>query len=328
MKLTETDDVAVLFNSRARGVTTGVVRALGNALPHAQIRVCEDLAQQERQLQTLMEKPPRVLLCGGGDGTATQVLNTLRKLGSPLPALGLLRLGTGNAWARTLGAPPISGLVPMLKQATFPLLIRSHHLVEIEGVACPFAGVGWDAALLNDYQRQRDRASSRLFTSPLSRWLHNGLPGYLYSAARFSIPRVWQQSLVHSPLKGTLTSEGAVLYQGPVNVAGFSTIAEYGFGLRAFPLAPTAPEKVNVRVLHASLTSALRQMPNIWKGRESIPGMADFFVTQAEWSFSRPVALQIAGDPAGTRERVELRLSPCVVQMVDWHAVSAASTHA
>ncbi|MBX7117236.1 MAG: diacylglycerol kinase [Myxococcaceae bacterium] len=321
MKLEEAADVAVLFNSHARGVTPDTVRRFRQALPQAQVRVCDDLSQQERHLATLMKTPPRLLLCGGGDGTATHVVNTLRRLTAHPPALGLLRLGTGNAWARTLGAPKVAKLLPRLGQLTFPLPTRPHRLVDVEGIACPFAGVGWDAALLNDYQHQRDLASGRLFTSPFSRWLHTGLRGYVYAAGRFTVPRELGRSLWHLALQGTLHAANAVLYQGPVNVAGFSTVAEYGFGLRAFPLAPAHPQQVNIRVLHAPLQTTLRHLPALWRGAATMRGVSDFFVTQARWEFSRPVALQIAGDPTGLRQSLEVQLSPTAVQVVDWHTV-------
>lgn len=314
--------IAALFNGHARQVTPKVVRAFREALPGSLVLVCNDLAQLRRQAKQLCEARPQVVFCGGGDGTATVLFNALREIAGTVPPLALLRLGTGNAWARTLGAKPFNKTLPLLARAQLPLPTRHHPLVEIEGIACPFAGVGWDAHLLNDYQRQRDRASERLFISPFQRWMHSGLTGYLYSAARYTVPGEWSSGLLHAAVTGTLrASGGTVLYEGAVDIAGFSTITEYGFGFRAFPNAQSVPGQLNVRIYGGPLSRVLRNVPRLWRGTTELEGLTDVFVDQARFEFSRPVAFQIAGDPRGERQALDISISKSAAEVVDWAAV-------
>src|ERR1700736_2208788 len=99
--------LAALLNGRARKVTPAVVRALRHALPDSTILVSEDLDQARRHVRELIKQRPEVILSGGGDGAAMRLLNLWREGGGrELPIVGILRLGTGNAWARGGGGSP------------------------------------------------------------------------------------------------------------------------------------------------------------------------------------------------------------------------------
>src|SRR3954468_12192118 len=98
--------IAALLNGRARKVTPGVVRALEQALPGTTILVSDDFDQARRHVRELIRRRPEIILSGGGDGAAMRLLNFWREEGGgELPTVGILRLGTGNGWARALGAP-------------------------------------------------------------------------------------------------------------------------------------------------------------------------------------------------------------------------------
>jgi hypothetical protein len=186
--------IAALLNGRARKVTPSVVRALGKALPRSTILVSDDFDQARRHVRTLIQEHPDVILSGGGDGAAMSLLNFWREEGgAALPTLGILRLGTGNGWARSLGAPEF---FPHLKRLALlrhhPLPVQEFGLVEVENKLAHFAGVGWDARIINDYQRNLDKRSSQLVGSRLASWLHKGVRGYLYSVARITIPEEWK----------------------------------------------------------------------------------------------------------------------------------------
>src|SRR3954466_11938666 len=196
--------LAALLNGRARKVTPAVVRALRDALPRSTILVSDDVDQARRHVRELIRQRPDVVLSGGGDGAAMRLLNIWREEGGgELPVLGILRLGTGNAWARGVGAPRFVSHVRRLARlhgAALPALAllngaalpaQEFTLVEVENHLCHFAGVGWDARILNDYQRNLDKRSSQLVGSRLASWLHKGVRGYLYSIARITVPEEW-----------------------------------------------------------------------------------------------------------------------------------------
>lgn len=339
--------LAVYLNGRAKAVTPKVVRALERALPEAQVLVSSDLDQARRHVQLIAEERPYALLVGGGDGTSARLLNELRRSWSgPFPPLGLLKLGTGNGWANASGAVPFGKLVPLLPNLPRELPTARFNLLEIEGSLCQFAGVGWDARILNDYLRNLDKRSSQLFLSRFSTRLHKGLGGYFYSLFRITVPEELLLLLRKGPARVTVENLGEeafvldatgqsvpwaglagqdprVLYEGPISVAGAATTEEWGFGLRSFPFARAKPGFLNLRVYDRPVTEAVPNIPRLYTGRFPLPGMHDFFVTRARMTFSRRMPFQIAGDGDGLRQSLEFSLSDRTVGLVDWGAAQA-----
>jgi diacylglycerol kinase family enzyme len=333
--------VAALFNGRAKAVSPAVVRLFARALPEARVLVSEDFDQAERHAQTLAQERHRVIFSGGGDGAAQRLLNMLRRYlpeDEPFPPVGVLRLGTGNAWARTVGAPSYPGIVARLPALPWPLPTRRFDLVEVEDTLCPFAGVGWDARILNDYQRNLDRRSGQLFGSRLSTRLHKGLVGYLYAMTRHTIPGL--VAAASEQPWATLRRAGGevfkvdeageprpypheVLYEGPVSVAAAATCPEYGFGFRAFPFADRIPGHLHLRVYDRPVLEAVGNMGRLWAGVHPQPGMHDFLVPAAKLTFTRPLPFQIGGDARGERTGLDVRVADRSVQVVDWAAAMA-----
>jgi diacylglycerol kinase family enzyme len=327
--------VAALFNGRAKQVTPAVVRAFRRALPDALVLVSGDLDQASRHVQSIAQAGPQVVFSGGGDGAAMRLLNLLRQAlpdATPFPALGVLSLGTGNAWARTVGLGGYFRTVSKLPEARWPMPTRRFDLVEVEGTVCPFAGVGWDARLLNDYQRNLDRRSGDIFASRITTRLNKGLIGYLYSVARYTVPEQITQersggALVRlEALEGdafgldaggrVVRIAGPLLHQGPVSVAAAATIPEWGCGFRAFPHATAVPGLLNIRIYDRPVLEAVRNAGRLWAGAHPLPGMYDFFVKRARMTFSAPVPFQIGGDAHGQRTEIEFGVSDRPVDVV------------
>lgn len=337
--------VAVLFNARAKQVTAKVVRAFQRTLPDALVLVSEDFDQARRHAARIAAERPEVVMAGGGDGSIARLINLLREAGhGPLPVLGVLKLGTGNAWARVMGARDYWDMLPTLPSLPRPLPTQTFHLVEVEGTLCPFAGVGWDARILNDYLRNLDKRSSQLIGSRIATRIHKGLGGYLYSLFRITIPEEVALLRTHGQPRMTMenlgetvytldaqgrpvrleVSEGhtapRVLYQGPVSVAAAGVIEELGFGVRAFPFARRVPGHINLRIYNRTIVHATANILKIWQGHFPLPGLHDWFVQRVSMRFSRPMPFQIAGDGAGTRESIEFRVADQTIDVVDWNA--------
>jgi diacylglycerol kinase family enzyme len=337
--------IAALFNARAKQVTAKTVRAFRHALPDALVLVSEDFDQARRHAARLAAERPEVVFAAGGDGSITRLINLLHEAGHGwMPAFGLFKLGTGNAWARVMGAREYTETLQALPSLPRPLPTRSFDLVEVEGTLCPFAGVGWDARLLNDYLRNLDKRSSQLIGSRLATQLHKGLGGYMYSLFRITIPEevalLWTQGQPRVRLENldddvyTLDSQARpiplreaggqavprVLYEGPMSVGAAGAIEEWGFGFRAFPFVQAVPGFINVRVYDKPALHATRHMLNLWRGNFPQPGMHDFYVKRAAMHFSRPMPFQIAGDGVGLRETVEFAAAAQSIGVVDWHA--------
>ena len=331
--------IAALLNGRAKRVNAKVVRALEKALPEALILVSEDFAQARRHARHICEEKPYAVLSGGGDGAQVKLLNLLRdeNHGQPLPTVGVLKLGTGNGWARTSGAPDFFQLLKDLPKMPRELPTQRFDLVEVEGQLCHFAGVGWDAKLLNDYLRNLDKRSSQLIGSRLASSIHKGIPGYLYSVFRITVPEEWaalrklgQAQVVLEnlgpdafglPESGELTPlPERTLFEGPVSVGAASSTPEWGFNFRAFPFARSKPGYINIRVYDQPVLKAVRSMIKLWKGEERVEGMHDFFAKKVRMRFSRPMPFQIGGDGVGLREQIEFSAASETVPLVDWRA--------
>ena len=333
--------LAALINGRARKVTPAVVRALRHALPDSTILVSEDLDQARRHVRELIKQRPDVILSGGGDGAAVRLLNLWREAGGhELPIVGILRLGTGNGWARGVGAPEFFAHLPRLARMNGePLPVEEFTLVEVENHLCHFVGVGWDARILNDYQRNLDKRSSQLVGSRLASWLHKGAGGYLYSLARITIPEEWMRLHKEGHAQVVLENLGpevfgvvdgkpvplpgaTKLHEGPISAGAASTVREWGYGLRAFPHAGLKPGFINVRIYQGHVLDALLNAAKIWRGLD-VKGMCDWFATEVRMRFSRPMPFQIGGDPMGERTEIVLRAARERVRLVDWRAALA-----
>ncbi|NVJ09438.1 diacylglycerol kinase, partial [Myxococcus sp. AM001] len=278
--------------------------------------------------------PPSLLLAGGGDGTITGLLNELRTAGVALPAIGVLPMGTGNAWARVTGAPrPAEALKQIAAVGERLPPLRPFALVRVEGKVAPFAGTGWDAEMIQDFKNQ-------LAASGPLRGTQAGLRGYLGAMFTRTVPRhvfgegnpmVSVYNLGDPALtvdaRGSVLpvphgDKGALLYRGPAGVAGAATTPEWGFGFKAFPFAEAVPHRLSVRVYGAGVLEATRNMFRLWRGEHPMPQMHDWFVQRLRMDFDREVPFQMGGDVIGMRRSLEFDLAEESVQLVDWRQLS------
>ena len=329
-------NIAVLVNLRARRGSELMGGLVQRFLPRARVALTRSVEEARAWIdQQIRTNPPSLLLAGGGDGTITGLLNELRAQGLALPAIGVLPMGTGNAWARVTGAPrPALALKQLAAYGERLPPLRPFGLVRIEDRLAPFAGTGWDAEMIQDFKNQ-------LASSGPLRGAQAGLRGYLGAMFTRTIPRHMfgsgtPQVSVYNlgapaltvdanrairPLPGGET--GALLYRGPVGVAGAATTPEWGFGFKAFPFAQAMPHRLSVRVYGAGVLEATRNMFKLWRGEHPMPNMHDFLVERVRMDFDREVPFQIAGDVLGPRRSVEFELAEESVQLVDWHVLSS-----
>ena len=124
----------VLYNSKAGSAPDADVDAL-RTYPGVELVACEDPADTVAAAAGAAHAGHGVVVAAGGDGTVHLVANGLMDAGESArtrPALGVLPLGTGNDFARTLGLPlgrPLGEAVESLRRAPTRAmdLIRVSH---------------------------------------------------------------------------------------------------------------------------------------------------------------------------------------------------------
>lgn len=329
-------DAAGWFNTHAKRVTDSRVDLFRATLPDARVFACSSFEEAERHADELVKSPPRVLFCGGGDGTVVALLNSLRKRGATtFPLIGLFKLGTGNGWPSAVGAHRYEKELRRLP--TLPLDAPSRHfqLCEVEGRLCQFTGVGWDATLLNDYKRNLESRQHQLVAGSMAARLSKGLGGYLYSLFRLTVPgeiqraregatilkleNLGEPALTFDPHKQKVLvpASQTVLYEGPMSIGAAGIEPYWGAKFMAFPHAQAVPGRMNFRVYDRHVLTGVNNMFNLWQGKE-LPGMYDWWVTGVRLHLSRPMPFQVGGDVMGTRDVIDFKMAAETVKLIDW----------
>ena len=325
-------NITVMVNLHARRGSEAVGGMVSRFLPRARLALTRSLDEARAFIaEQVRTNPPSLLLAGGGDGTITGLINMLREQGVALPPIGVLPLGTGNAWARVTGAPkPAVALRQLAALGERPPPLVPFSLVRLEDKVAPFAGTGWDAQTLQHFKDQL----AQFPPGPL-RQANAGLRGYMGALFTRTIPQqLFGKRLevkVYNTGAPALTVDehgqvvplpggdtGALLYEGPVGIAGAATTPEFGFSFKAFPFAQAAPGRLSVRVYAAGALEGTRNMFKLWRGKHPLPRMYDFLVERLRMDFDRDVPYQMGGDIMGIRRSLEFSLAEESVRLVDW----------
>jgi diacylglycerol kinase family enzyme len=335
-------EVAVLLNAHAKQVNPGVRRALSSVLPDEHLYFSRNASDAVEIAEEVVSRRYRTVFTGGGDGTfvswVNRILETAERRAARPPRFGVLALGTGNAVAEMVGADPRRHVQDLARYVRGEVdRVRRLDLLTCDGRRTPFAGVGIDAAVLNDYNWIREQ----LEDTPLRR-LGEGVPGYGLAVALRSVPRflserratycevvnagrpAWRLDATGSRI-GRPIGHGELLYAGPCMLAAASTVPYYGLGLRVFPFAQMAPGMMQVRIATSlPLRTILLNLGNIWSGEFAHPGLMDFHADRVSLRFERPMPLQVGGDAEGWRDEVAFGMAANSVEIVDFGARAAA----
>jgi len=327
------DGFAIVVSANAKRGGRRVAAQIARALPGANVRLTKSAGEVDAWLKGLRPNLHAVL-AAGGDGTAVALVNALRRVfgAAGFPRIGVLPLGTGNAWAHVTGAPKLHRCLEGLAAPSDPLPFRRFGLLECEGVLTHFAGCGWDAQILDDYRTQV--AQSKGPSKILSKSVYGYVAACLFRTAPKAVlhgrPHVivenladeaWTITADRKLLKLNGVGRGTVLWDGPASVAACSTCPELGYGFRAFPFAERFLGMMNVRIYDEDTLAAIGHIPALWRGQHPLNGMHDWFTTQVRMTFSRVVPLQIGGDAIGTRQSVEYRIHDREIELLDWRGV-------
>ncbi|MEE2830151.1 MAG: diacylglycerol kinase family protein [Myxococcota bacterium] len=313
--------VGILLNANAGRVRKPLVRRLRKAAPRALLFFTHSLEEAQDAIEAAIESGVTTLFAGGGDGTIIDLANRMLRYENA-PRLGILRLGTGNALATWVGArSPVDDLRAWSVGEAYREI--DMRFVQAEDESFPFAGIGWDAAVLNDYRW----AKQYLKGTPFEAKPYH-LPTYLAAAFARTVPRytvvkrrapmvtvevtggtAWRIDKTGHRI-GSEIEAGEVLYRGPAHMVAFGTTPYYGYAMKMLPQACADPDRFQLRISSLSISTAINQLPNIWTGEFEDERLSDFLAQKLHVTFDQEVPYQVGGDARGMRESLELSLSP------------------
>ncbi|MCP4500594.1 MAG: hypothetical protein GY822_11595 [Deltaproteobacteria bacterium] len=316
---------AFLLNQNARRVNDKMVKQLLEVVPHGDLFLSKTLDDAAHFVDVIVARGYGTVYTGGGDGTVVSTLNLLEKAvekhGKKMPAIGVLKLGTGNAMANTLSAGNPIVDAHHIAAGGECITQRRKWVVCDDGTRAPMAGVGYDGEVLNDYNWLKSKAKN-----PLSKWAAESVLGYLGAMMGRSIPRHLKQPEPNVRITSTkdafrivqgehgdeevLIKKGTVLYEGIGPAVCVGTIPYFGFGFHMFPHAKRREEMMQLRIVACGIPTVLTNLyPRIWHGTYRHPKIHDFLVDDIKIEGDRDLPYEIAGDAAGWRKTLQFSVS-------------------
>ncbi|MBA3458126.1 MAG: hypothetical protein H0T42_33910 [Deltaproteobacteria bacterium] len=311
-----------IVNGNARRVRGRLRGKLEKALPGG-VRFTASLAEARTQIRSVIDRGTDLVILGGGDGTIvmgmTLIAEACRGMARPEPAIGVLRLGSGNAIADTVGA---SDDAPddLDQLARGRGTWRKVQMIDVLGVRAPFVGMGVDAQLLED-----NEAVGRIVDRvPGGRLLVGGTARYALSVALRSLPRFatgTRPNVVVTNLgspatemkrggaTGRKVDAGQVLWSGACTLVAGATIPFFGFGLKMFAFSDAQSGRFHLRCGDAGLFEILRSTPSAFRGDYYSNHVTDFLCDRVRIDLDQDSAIEAGGELLGRRRKVELALA-------------------
>lgn len=331
--------VAVVLNANAKRVTARVRRSFAEVVPSQDLYFSTSLDESEFIADSIIARRYDAVMVGGGDGTIVNIMNSLIKASErasvgmyrpSLPDIGILRLGTGNGLGYATDAgDPIEDVRAVLA-GRGPRARPLQLMEDVESnTVFPFASLGYDAQLLNDYVRVCRASGDNI----LAKKLMKTVAGYFVALGTRTIPHQVMNSTpeFHVRAQGRCsridleTGEeiplevNSTLFTGQARCVAMGTIPYYGYKMKVFPFAERRPDRFHLRISTASIPYVLSHLPSIWNGSLRSDKFIDFLVEGVRIQSPEKIAYQIGGDAAGHRDTVDVRLSERSFRVLDGH---------
>jgi diacylglycerol kinase family enzyme len=237
----------------------------------------------------LAERAPRyqTAVIAGGDGSLSVAYNVLAGLDV---TLGYIPAGFGNATAHLLGLQRRpEQLADVLRAGES----RSIDLVDANGRLALFVGAGWDAVVADRYARDGARR----------------MAGWAVAIAR-STPDLLRRTSVR------LETDGAVAFEGPIEMLIASTTPWYGRGLLVNPGARPDAGRLTLRAYPGPMPAFALEAVR-WLAHRP-PHAAPLVAKSATLRRldGAPLLMQADGDVIGLRDEWNLGVRPAAVRLI------------
>jgi diacylglycerol kinase family enzyme len=328
--------VAVVVNARMREVTERLLRLLSHVVPEEDLFLTTSSQEGARVARLVLERGHDTVFLGGGDCTFARFVTTLLQLPRPpearLPRLGVLKLGGGQALTTLVKASGLRGeglLDDVLRARAGEVPgYRPLDLLRVEGHYTPSVGVGLEAQLLHDAAWVRER----LGRGPL-RGLMEGRGGRASALALRSLPHLVGagevECEVYNGASEALTlgadgqaegmvTPGALLFRGRASLVAAACVPFHASGRRLFSQAGRSRGRMHLKLAPGAGLPGLSQLAGALLGLPAARKGLEVLTSEVTLRFSRPMPLQMAGGPAGTREALHLEVVPAAVELCDF----------
>jgi diacylglycerol kinase family enzyme len=348
--------VAVLLNKNARRVTDSLARDIEAVIGKENLFYSRSLEEAEGFAREIVQRGYGTIVCGGGDGTLARTVNLVQHYVSETnhwrseryrrygewqsllmsPRFAFLRLGTGNAIGRVVGAgDPVSDLARIVNGGAQGTC--SVPLMDVGGERCFFAGMGYDSLLLNDYNKLKAHCEN-----PLMKAVMQSVLGYFAALVTRTLPQALFQDAARlrarivardkayyvDPRRGDAVHEleaGTTLFEGPASFIGAGTTPFFGYGFKVFPFASMMPRMMHLRACSMAPLTTVSHLPALWKGTyRRCDSLFDFLVSDVEIELADPYPFQHSGDAQGMRKAVRMRIADESLELVHFHEPSLA----
>ena len=317
--------VAIVNGTARRARARGMMRELERALPGG-VRPTSSLDHAREVIREELRRGLDLVVLGGGDGTVVMglalIAETCRGIGRREPAIGVLRLGSGNAIADALGASD-DVAVDLARLARGEGAWKQIAMLDVLGVRAPFVGMGVDAQLLEDHAA----IGGAIDRVPGAKRLVNATARYALSVALRSVPRFAIGSranavvtnagapaieMARSGPTGREIPSGDHLWSGACTLVAGATIPYFGFGLKMFAFGGTRTDRFQLRCGDAGLLEILRSTPAAFRGEYFSEHVRDFMCDRVAITLDRETAVEAGGELLGRRKHVDIALAPPV----------------
>lgn len=323
---------AVLLNALAKGWTGDRHEEIQRLVPSNDLYLTDNFRQAEHTIDTLLNRDYDIIFTAGGDGTIMFLVNALERriengelTREEAPPVGILRMGSGNAIATYLGTESATAKLRALR-AGAPVAIHSLNMLEDADGLFPFAGIGWDAEVLNDYEDFKESVRDTA-VEPYT----VGLPGYVASVFTRTIPRVMTIEPVDVRVvnrgdeaykvdgDGNVVQTygpGDVLFNGRVQTVATATVSYWGYRIRMFPYATLEWGYAMLRCFNGSPQDIVCHLPSFWRGHFPTADCVDFLYSDIDIeTHERALAYQKIGEGEGHAQSVRWRVADHPVRL-------------